>query len=289
MAGRRVNADIVHDERWLREAGGPRLRYRSWTPARPRAAVLVVPGLADHAGRYDRLADELTGLGAACHVLDLRGHGRSEGRRGHAPSFDALLDDVDEFQRDVATRSGDIPVILLGHSMGGLVVIRYLQRDRPALAGAVIASPWLETAVPVPRWKLALARTIGRLIPAVPVPAGIPADEISSDPAVVAAYRADPLVHGRITPRLFAEARAAMRAAFDERDRIETPVLVLIGEADRIVDPDRVKAFAGALEAEDGAEVTFRAYPGLRHELFNEPDRARPLADLVEWLEARLG
>lgn len=264
--------------------GGLRLRYRSWAPARPHAAVLVVHGLADHSGRYERLARELAGDGLATFALDLRGHGHSEGRRGHAPRFEVLLHEVERFRRRIQeTEAGALPHFLFGHSMGGLIALRYLQEYRPPLRGAIVMSPWLRTAVAVPRWKLVLARILDRLLPALPIPAGIPAEELCGDAEIVAAYRSDPLVHGSITPRLFIEAGNEMELAFRHRDRIEAPILLLYGEADRIVDPVRIAEFGAGLDG----DATVHGFAGLRHELFNEPERRRVLETIREWVEKR--
>lgn len=264
--------------------GGLQLRYRSWAPPTPSAAVLVVHGLADHSGRYDRLARELAEDGLATFALDLRGHGHSEGRRGHAPRFEVLLHEVERFRRRVQeTEAGALPQFLLGHSMGGLITLRYLQEYRPPLRGAIVMSPWLRTAVAVPGWKLVLARVLDRLLPALPIPAGIPVEELCGDAGVVAAYRADPLVHGSITPRLFIEAGNAMELAFLHHDRIETPILLLYGEEDRIVDPARIAELGVALEG----DATVHGFAGLRHELFNEPERGRVMETVREWVGRR--
>ncbi len=266
--------------------GGLRLRYRTHEVPQARAAVLVVHGLGEHGGRYRAFAEAMAAASVATYVLDQRGHGLSEGRRGHVTSFDVLLQDLDRFRREV---SGFIdvrlPLFLLGHSMGGLVALRYLEEYDAPFRGAIILAPWLGTAVAVPRWKATFASALTHVLPAMPFRNGIDPDALSRDAAVVRAYREDPLVHDRITPRLFTQASAAMGDVLRRSDRIRTPLLFLLPGADRVVDTQRTLAFARSLAAPD---VSIRVYPGHFHELLNEPDRAATVRELRDWLIARV-
>ena len=266
--------------------GRVRLRYRALEVQQPRAALLVVHGLGEHSGRYDRFAEAMTASGVSTYALDLRGHGLSEGRRGHATRFHVLLQDVDRFVREVkGLVDARLPTFLLGHSMGGLVALRYLEEYDTQFNGAIILAPWLGTSAAIPRWKTTLAGVFTRLLPAVPISNGIDPKALSRDPDVVRAYQEDPLVHDRITPRLFTEASSAMGAVQRRGDRIHTPLLVMVPDGDRVVDSQRTLAFARSLPAGD---VTIRVYPGHYHELLNEPDRATTIRELRDWLSARL-
>jgi alpha-beta hydrolase superfamily lysophospholipase len=266
--------------------GGLRLYYRSWEQPRARAAIAIVHGLGEHSGRYEATADRLAGYGFSTFALDLRGHGLSEGRRGHVNRFETYLQDVDRFRRelyglvDVGT-----PLFLLGHSMGGLIALRYLEEFDTPMRGAVIVSPWLATAAPAPHWKITLARALNRLLPAMPFNSGVDPGHLSHDPAVVHAYRDDPLVHSRITPRLFCEASSAMGMTLRRSDRIKVPLLFLLAGDDRIVSTDKSQAFARALSARS---VNIRVYENCFHEVLNEPTRAQPLHDLRDWMASLL-
>jgi alpha-beta hydrolase superfamily lysophospholipase len=197
-----------------------------------------------------------------------------------------LLQDVDRFRREVSgLLDARVPLFLLGHSMGGLVALRYLEEYDAPFRGAVILAPWLGTSAAIPRWKTTMAGVFNRLLPAVPFSNGIDPAALSRDPDVVRAYREDPLVHDRITPRLFTEASVAMGAVQRRSDRIRTPLLVMVPEADRIVDAQRTLALVRSLPSGD---VTLRTYPGHYHELLNEPDHAATLRELRDWLSARL-
>jgi len=266
--------------------GGLRLRYRTWEATAPRAAMLIVHGLGEHGGRYAGLASALTASGVSCYALDLRGHGTSEGRRGHSAEFDCFLQDLDRFRREVdGLNDPEIPLFLLGHSMGGLIVLRYLEEYDARLSGAVLMSPWLATALPVAKWKVTLAGTLGHVLPALPFSTGIRPEALSRDPAAVRAYREDPLVHTRITPRLFTGTAEAMGLVLRRGDRIGVPLLVLLAGDDRITDAERGAALVRALPAD---RVEVRSYPGCYHELINDIDRDVVIADVRGWIAARL-
>ena len=274
-----------HSEGSIEGVGGLLLRYRACEVANARGALIIVHGLGDHAARYDDLAVAMATSGISSFALDQRGHGISEGRRGHVNSFDVLLQDLDRFRREVAgCTEPRLPLFMLGHSMGGLVVLRYLEEYDTPLAGAILSAPWLGTQVDVPRWQITAASALTRILPAVPFPNRVDADHLSRDPAVVQAYRDDPLVHGRITPRLFTEASSAMGVVQQRSERIQVPLLFLLPGADRIVDTQRSLAFARSLS---GADITIRHYPGYYHEVLNEPDRS-VYRDLRDWLGPRL-
>lgn len=263
-----------------------RLRYRSWEVPHARAAVMVVHGLAEHSGRYESLGINFASHGLSTFAFDLRGHGLSDGRRGHATSFDCFLQDVDRFRREVeGVLQGGTPLFLLGHSMGGLITLRYMEEYDPPLRGVIVTSPWLGTAIPVPRWKVMLGNAIGRVFPAVPFRAHIDAAALSRDPSAVRAYREDPLVHDTITPRLFGEVSKAMGLVTQRSDRLKGSVLFLLAGADRIVDTERTMAFTQHLPA---SKVKVKVYPGHYHELLNEPDRIAILRDARQWIEERI-
>lgn len=269
----------------LTVGGGIRLHYHTWEVVEPRAAMIIVHGLAEHGGRYDRLGQSLARIDVSSFALDLRGHGLSDGRRGHAPAFVSFIQDLDRFRREVlGLIDPATPVFLLGHSMGGLIALRFQEEYPGAFQGAVIVSPWLATALPVPRWKVTLANVLARVMPALPFSANIDAGQLCRDPTVVAAYRDDPLVHGRITPRLFVDAAREMGLTFQRSDRLTAPLLFLLAGSDRIVDATRSLAFSRTLGATD---VVIKVYPDFYHEILNEKDDGQ-WDDLIAWLRERL-
>jgi len=264
-----------------------RLRYHTWEVNQPRAAVVVVHGLAEHGGRYDRLGRTLGDADISTFALDLRGHGESDGRRGHAAAFACFLQDLDHFRREVqGLLDPDLPLFLLGHSMGGLIALRYQQEYPDRFRGLVAVSPWLATAVPVPRWKVNLANALARVLPALPFRAHIRAEQLSHDPQVLLAHRDDPLIHDTITPRLFVEVAAAMGMVLHRIDRLSAPMLFMLAGVDPLVDTERSVVFAQSLSAHD---VTLHVYPGFYHEVLNEERAAPAYRDLRIWLDRHLG
>ena len=169
--------------------------------------------------------------------------------------------------------------------MGGLIALRYQQEYHTSLVGGIISAPWLATAMTIPRWKTTVAAAAARLLPALPFSAGIDAADLSHDPRVVEAYRTDPDVHNRITPRLFVTASVAMGLVLQRADRLRAPVLFLIPESDRVVDSQRALQLARMLPA---SLTTIRTYPGMYHEVLNETDRHRPLGDIRNWITEQL-
>jgi lysophospholipase len=270
----------------LAAADGTRLRYRSWPAADARAHLLVSHGLGEHGGRYAQLAADLAAKRVAVHALDHRGHGLSGGARGHVRRFTHFVDDFEAFRRAVtAELAPETPVFVLGQSLGGLIALRWLQAHPAApVRGAVLASPLLRIAVRAPRWKVALSGVLSRVAPTLPFGNEIDPDDLSTDAEAVAAYRADPLVHARITPRLYTEMLAAMGAAFRDADGLAHPLLFLVPGADRIVDAAETLRLARSLRG----DVTVREYPQMRHETLHEVGRARVVADVLSWMGPRL-
>jgi lysophospholipase len=266
--------------------GGLRLYYRVWQARTPAATLLLVHGLSDHSGRFEAVGADLSAAGISTWAMDLRGHGASEGRRGHAGSFDWLLQDLERFRLEVLSLTGpDLPVFLLGHSMGGLIALRYLEEFDSGLRGGILSAPWLATALPVPPWKTALAGVLSRFLPALPFRTGIDPADLSRDPDVVRAYREDPLVHQTLTPRLHSEATAAMRLVRERAGRLHTPLLFLVPGNDRIVDTEETLSLARSLPA---TGVTTRVFPGAFHEVLNEPDRRLALRLIRDWIVGQL-
>lgn len=263
---------------------GTALVFDAYEPARPRAAVLFLHGWSDHAGRWVRAGARLREAGFAAFLVDLRGHGRSGGARGHLSRFSQLLGDLQAFRRTVARRSPG-PQVILGHSFGGLVALRYLATqptDPPA--AAVLSSPWLGLAHPPPAWKRYVGRLLANLWPTLRIGAGVDRDHLSRDHAVNAAWAADPACHDLMTPGAWSEIQWAQRAVAHDGHRIECPLLFLLAGEDRIVDAHLARAFADGLKC----AVEVRWYAEMYHEVLNDPQGERVVGDIVAFL-GRLG
>lgn len=270
---------------FLEGVGGVRLFYRTWDVPEPRGRVILVHGLGDHSGRYRHVAGRLTEAGYSACAPDLRGHGQSRGRRGHARAFDRLLRDVDRLRRRTAEGgAGAPPLFLLGQSLGGLVVLRYLQAFGPSsVAGAVCGAPFVRLAAPVPGWKLRLGELADRFAPGLTLDNELDPELLLRDPDERQAYRTDPLVHRRISARLWGEMLRASDALEERLDRLGHPVLFQLPGADRIVDT----AASEALARRRSERVDVMRYPEAYHDLYHDPAGGRALDDAAAWLDQR--
>lgn len=269
---------------FLTAPDGTQLVYDMFEPTSPRAAVLFLHGWSDHAGRWTSFAQRLGDAGFAVYLLDQRGHGRSGGRRGHLSRFSQLLGDLQAFRRVVRRRRKELPQILIGHSFGGLVALRYLEtQPSDPLAAALVTSPWLGLVTAPPLWKLFIGRLLADLWPTLPIPAGIDSGLLSRDPEVAAAYDADKSVHGVTTPGAWREIQWAQSAVPADGERIETPLLFLLGGEDRLVDAHAARAFADGLSVP--AQVCW--YPEMFHELLHDPQAEHVIADMLAFIAAQ--
>lgn len=273
----------------IHTADGLTLHTRVWDVDAPRGQVLLVHGLGEHAGRYEELALTLRSHGWRVAAYDQRGHGRSAGERGLIPADDSLLADLGHMLAVVrAAETG--PLVLLGHSMGGAVAARYVAEGlaaQPApwwqpVDALVLSSPALDIgASALQRLLLAI---VPRLAPSLCVGNGLDPAWISRDPAVVAAYLSDPLVHDRISGRLAAFLARSGPAVQALAPNWQLPTLLMWAGADRCVAPAGSAGFAEQAPAD---VLTAREWPGLSHEIFHEPERVEVMAELLAWLDAR--
>lgn len=244
-----------------------------------RARVVLLHGYAEHAGRYAEVIGVLTGAGFECHTLDLRGHGHSQGVRGHVLKFEEYLDDVDLFLQSLPATP--LPRFLIGHSLGGLISLSYVLRRPDAFGALAVSSPFLLPAMPVPWLKEALATAASHLAPTLLIDSEIDARGLSHDPAIVEAYVADPMVFKTVNPRWFFEVRKAQDEILERAGEVRLPALFLLGGADPIAHPGRGREVFERLGSRD---KQLRVYDDLLHEVLNEVERARVLRDLLAWL-----
>jgi lysophospholipase len=266
---------------------GISLQGRAWSVAEPRAILLIAHGLGEHGGSYARFAKELApSMGIEVVSFDFRGSGRSGGRRGFVRTYDELTTDL-VAAIDWATREcAGLPRFLLGHSNGGLVAIRSVQnRDLP-ISGLILSNPSIRLAIKVPGWKLAVAEVLRRVAPRVTLPSGLNNDYLTRDPEAIAAIAQDALRHDRVSAPLYFGMSNAGPEALSRAGEIKLPTLMLIGEADPIIDPSAGRLFFEKLGSTD---KTLRTYPEMRHEPLNELGREAVVSDIERWLSDRLG
>lgn len=255
------------------------LHVRHWAATdEPWARVLIVHGIGEHSGRYERTGRLMAAAGLDVSAFDLRGHGLSGGRRVYVRRWDDFLDDVEA--QLAPLRSPGLPVVLFGHSMGALIALTYACSGRPAPDLLVLSAPPLRASVPA--WQRVLAPIIGRVVPNAVIANPIDGDQLARDPAVGVAYFADPLVQPRSTARLGAELFAAMKRGRSGLDRLHVPTLVIHGGDDVLV-PTAGSEPLGKLPG-----VERRVLPNLRHETLNEPEGPEVVAGIVEWLRTHV-
>ena len=274
-------------ERTIRTRDGLALTRRDWPSADARGTIVIVHGLGEHIGRYAHVAARLNANRWSVVGYDQRGHGASPGERGRLAASDDLPADLAAVVDAIRAERGG-PLVVLGHSLGGLVASRFvaggLESPRPAwqrdVDALVLSSPALD--IGMTGAKRALLATLESLTPNLGIGNGLDASGISRDPAVVAAYRADPLVHDRIAPRLVRFLADAGPTVLSLAPRWRVPTLLLYAGSDRLVVPAGSAAFAAAAPA---AVVTARPFASLFHEIFNEPEQDEVLAVLTAWLD----
>jgi acylglycerol lipase len=274
---------MLHYEDRFAARDGLGLYEQWWLPdGEPVAAVVVVHGINEHSGRYARLAGDLNRRGYAVYALDLRGHGRSQGDRAMVRTFDQYLDDAESLLDRVAARQPDKPLFLLGHSMGGAVAALLGIARPPKVRGLILSAPAVLIAggvFPVLRRLASLASAVWPTLRLVRMGCRF----ISRDPAVVKAFKTDPLVfHGRFPVRTGSEILRAAKRIQTEAPRLTLPLLILHGTGDVVTDPQGSRLLVARAGS---ADKTLRLYSGLYHEVFSEPEREQVVADLLAWLD----
>lgn len=252
-----------------------------WHIRNPKAVIALVHGQGEHIGRYAHVAKWYNNQDVALMGFDQQGYGRSAGVRGHADNLDVLLDDIGLFLDQARKQYPKTPIFLYGHSLGGGLVLEYVIQRDPVLAGLVVTSPLIRLAFEAPAIKVLAGKLLRRFMPTLTLPTGLAANFISHDPSVVAAYKADPLVHDKLSA-------AAGIAILEMSKRLDSfsgifsiPVLLMHGEQDKITSSAATKAFFGRV----AGEVTFKEWPGLWHEMHNEKEKEAVFEYTLEWMK----
>jgi acylglycerol lipase len=273
-----------HEEGRFEGVGGVEIYWQSWLPeGEPRALVLIAHGAAEHSGRYRWTAEQLVARGHAVYALDHRGHGRSQGPRSYVDRMENVVADLDRLRALARTRYPAAPLFLLGHSMGGCISLEYALRHQDELAGLALSAPLaVLDANPVAR---VASRALSRIAPRLPV-YKIDGTTVSRDPEVVRDYDSDPLNHrGMLPARTIGELERATTAFPERLPALKLPIVITYGTGDRLVNPAGSRLVQDRSSSED---CTLIPYEGLYHEVLNEPERERVLADYADWIEARL-
>lgn len=258
---------------------------RCWEPdTPPKAMVFLFHGLADHSGRFEKVAEKFTAAGFLFFAADLRGNGKTEGPRGHFDSYDQIMRDTDGLLEAAHAKYPNIPVILYGQSMGGNLALNYSLRRKPEVAAVIASSPWLRLTKPPNAIVRTLGNALGKIAPAFIIPNGLNADDLSHSKVISKAYREDPLVHGKISLNTFKLITESGEWAIKNSSQHQKPLLLMHGTSDPITSIDASRQFAKGVKC----EFTFRSWDGLKHELHNEPQSEEVINFMIEWLSQRL-
>jgi alpha-beta hydrolase superfamily lysophospholipase len=279
---------VTYIEDSIATTNGLRLYLRRREVENARANVLIVHGFGEHSGRYGALTERLVKAGYSVTAYDHRGHGQSEGLPGHIEKFSEYEEDLDRVVGIVRSGATTRRLFIIGHSMGGLVALRYaaqLGSESPrGITGTVISAPLIAVAAPVPQHKLMIGRVAAKVAPRMRLDNEIDPSVLSRDPEVGRAYAADPLVNRKVSARWFSEAVHAMAEVVDWAPRIAAPLLLMHGTNDRLASCDASVQLFDRIGSRD---KQLAVYPGYYHELFNEPEKDELYDKVVDWLDQR--
>lgn len=245
--------------------------------------ICIVHGMGEHKARYEHFADFFANNGYSVALFDQRGHGESSGKRGHTPSLDAMLDDLDDFLKYVAEIFPNQKQILYGHSMGGNIVLNYTIRRQPQIKALIASSPYIRLAFEPPKIKLLLAKSVGKLFTNLPQKTGLDVNHLSHDTKVIEEYKADPLVHDFITPSFFNSIHFTGDFLIENGNEVNVPTLMFHGTDDLITSSSATTEMAG----KSGGKIDLKLWTGLYHETHNEPEKMQVLQFVVDWLKMK--
>ena len=279
---------MIHNEGTLTlpagsEAAGASLFQQRWLPdTKARAVIILVHGYDEHSGRYRHFAEHCVNRGLAVLALDHWGHGKSTGVNGFVPRFSVYHDGLDALLTDIPDDLANVPKILVGHSLGGLIAATYLLEHQARFQAAILSGPAIKAAEEPSAMLKALSKILSRLTPKLGV-IGLDENAVSRDPQVVADYLADPLVSGqKISARLGLEMMKRMEQIQAEAGKITLPLLLLHGSEDSLAAPEGSTFLH---ENVSSSEKKLTIYPGLYHEIFNEPEKEQVLSDMTDWID----
>lgn len=265
---------------------GLKIFAEGWEPdtRAPKAVICLVHGLGEHTARYAHVAEAFGRDGYAMFGFDLRGHGRSEGPRGHFPSIEAVMQDIDQLFEEARKRYPGLPLLLYGHSLGGILVLHYALKRKPNVKGVIATSPGLHTALENQPAKLLAAKILGAIIPAVSLPSGLDSNAISRSRNIVDVYNNDPLVHDKVSLGFGRTMLGVTKWTLEHAGEFSLPLLLMHGKADRIAFPSSSIEFAAALKDKS----TLFLWDDAFHELHHEPERVEVFKTILIWMDARL-
>jgi alpha-beta hydrolase superfamily lysophospholipase len=277
----RRNGMNITESQW-QTPDGVNIYTREWLPDEdPRASVVLVHGLGEHCARYDHVAAVFAKNNIRMQGFDLRGHGKTDGQRGHIPSFELAMRDIDHFISQAMLTAKGKPVILYGHSMGGAMVLYYALLRKPKLTGIISTSPGIATGTPVNPVTLAVGQLLYNFAPSFTLPNGLDVNNLSHDPDVIQAYKKDPLVTPKVSARLGLDVINNGKYILDHAGEFTLPLLLMQGSNDHIVSPEATWQFSRRVPP---SLITYKLWEGLDHETHNEYERDQVIQTMVDWI-----
>lgn len=265
---------------------GLKLHYEFWVPQVPRAGIVLVHGIGDHCGRYGPFVRHFTDLGFVLALFDMRGHGKSEGRRAHVEQIESFLEDLTEFSRFGKRSFPEIQSwFIVGHSFGGQLLLNFIASRPLFFQGAVVTSPNIRLALKISKQKRKVVEWLDRYWPTAKLKGEIHSEWLSRDPAVCTSYNRDPQVSRFVTARGAVELMANQSMIYSLCSLIQTPILMLHGTGDRVTEWEGTRFFFDEIPY---AQKNLQLYEGWYHELFNEVGKEKVFADVASWIESRL-
>lgn len=264
---------------------GLQLFAQGWEPeGKIRAVICLLHGLGEHSGRYAHVAHSLLPSGFAVISFDLRGHGNSEGVRGHFPSIESVFQDIDQLIDAAGERYSRVPRFLYGHSLGGILALNYVLDRKPQFVGVIASAPGLKSSMENQKAKIALARLLARIVPTLTLPTGLETHALSRDAEIVKNYVQDPLVHDRASCVFPIVMLDAIRWTYEHAGEFQPPLLVMHGTGDQLAYYQGSQEFADLVKG----DCTVKLWDGLYHEIHNEPEKGDVFAYLLGWLDSHL-
>ncbi len=268
----------------FKDQDGVELFFQYRAQPKSKVAVVISHGLGEHSGRYQNIFGPLADKGYSFFALDHRGHGFSGGNKGCIDSFDQFTDGVKNLVEITRERTDAKKVFLLGHSLGGLIAAQYALRFQDSLDGLILSGPLFKLSLEVNPAKAAVGRLLSRFMPYLTMDNNIDPSLISHDEKAQKAYTSDPLVHSRVSTRLFTEMIAAMKNSLAQAKILNIPALIMHGGDDKLTHPDGSRIFFRDISSGD---KELKIYDGFFHEIMNEIEKDIVIADIMQWIEAR--
>ena len=261
---------------------GLELFMQYWAPeGQAKGVICLIHGIGEHSSRYEHVAKKLVANKYIMLTSDLRGCGKSQGKHGYIPSYDALLEDIDLLIKSASRLFPDLPVVLYGHSLGGSLVLHYDMHRKNKLLGLICTSPWLKLVDEMPGLVVGLIRFLYWIIPGFVISSGLDPKKVSRDQSVVEKYKSDPLIHDKTSFRVYIQFTDAARYIMKNSGKLSLPVLLMHGSDDLITDPKASQELYNG----NKEKINFKLWNGLHHETHNEPEKNEVIDFLIQWLD----